>query len=164
MGQKEGAPSGEWAFPSSLRVLGDWGESVSLDPHQSPRGALPSESWPVLASSWELCPFLPQEHLTSGIKNIFLLPQNCPCLSWKLLLAPLTAESPVAKLNNQITDLYLLLLSQLPFFIHLPSCVFVIEMNHVWLGYRAGACMFLPALSVWCSLFQMHSLLNFNRL
>lgn len=64
-------------------------------------------------------------------KEHFSFTTKLPLPFLETFTGTLTTESPVAKLNNQITDLYLLLLHQLPFFIHLPSCVFVIEMNRV---------------------------------
>lgn len=84
-----------WPVRLSLNPWGHLGKIFQgnlarLDPTWSSKGTLPS----VDGLSWRLMGISP---LSATINNIFLLPQNCLCLFWKLLLASLTTESPMAK-------------------------------------------------------------------
>lgn len=111
------------------------GSLFQVRPPVEPQRNPPLCRWSVLENSWELCPFLPQEYFTSGINNILLSPQNCFCLFWKILLASLTSESPMAKptffLQNQIPDHSFVFTSfkSTTIVYSFSLCVFVIEMS-----------------------------------
>ena len=156
--------SGQWDFS-----LHPWrklfqGNLARLDPMWSSKRTLPS----VDGLSWKTHGNLP---LSATINNIFLLPQNCLCLFWKLLLASLTTESPMAKptfflqtkqSNHRfvstsflLSQLHCLFIFSLVTFFYL-ICIFFIGVQFAW-----GFCLLCR---VWYTLLQICRLLNFNTL